>query len=81
MERAFASEDLTFAIGDAMDDAHVRAGKNLLDGIGDRGNVRRAGPAFKFVSIHRFGIAMAEGVFGFGEGEDVELAILARFVS
>jgi len=63
-QRTNASEDLAFAIGDAMDDANIRTGKNLLDGIGDRGNVRRAGPSFKFVGVHRFGITMAEGVSG-----------------
>jgi len=76
-QRTNTSEDLAFAIGDAMDDADVRAGKNLLDGIGDRGNVRGAGPSFKFVSIHRFGIAAAEGVFGLSEREDVKLAVLS----
>src|SRR6266403_6290542 len=63
-----------------MDDTNARTGKNLLNGIGDGRNIRRAGPSLKFVGVHGLGIAAGEGVFGFGEGEDVEFAVEAGLV-
>jgi len=56
-----------------MDDTNVRTGKNLLNGIGDGRNIRKQDHRSNSFGVHGLGIAAGEGVFGFGEGEDVEL--------